>query len=43
MTNTTGTKKGGDFAAWEQPRALSEEVRTGFRTLRKNLVRKSAA
>ena len=26
--------KGGHFAAWEQPQALSEEVRTSFRTLR---------
>ncbi|MBB3541278.1 MULTISPECIES: epoxide hydrolase family protein [unclassified Rhizobium] len=26
--------KGGHFAAWEQPEAFSEEVRTAFRTLR---------
>jgi pimeloyl-ACP methyl ester carboxylesterase len=26
--------KGGHFAAWEQPRLFSEEVRTGFRSLR---------
>ena len=26
--------KGGHFAAWEQPELFSEEVRTGFRTLR---------
>ncbi len=26
--------KGGHFAAWEQPTAFSEEVRTGFRSLR---------
>ena len=26
--------KGGHFAAWEQPKLLSEEVRAGFRTLR---------
>jgi pimeloyl-ACP methyl ester carboxylesterase len=26
--------KGGHFAAWEQPQLLSEDVRTGFRTLR---------
>jgi pimeloyl-ACP methyl ester carboxylesterase len=26
--------KGGHFAAWEQPKALSEEMRAGFRTLR---------
>ena len=27
--------KGGHFAAWEQPKAFSEEVRTGLRSLRK--------
>jgi pimeloyl-ACP methyl ester carboxylesterase len=27
--------KGGHFAAWEQPQFLSEEVREGFRSLRK--------
>ncbi len=27
--------RGGHFAAWEQPRLLSEEVRVGFRSLRK--------
>ena len=27
-------EKGGHFAAWEQPKILSEEVRAGFRTLR---------
>ena len=26
--------KGGHFAAWEQPQLFSEEVRTGFRSLR---------
>lgn len=26
--------KGGHFAAWEQPQSLSEELRTGFRSLR---------
>jgi pimeloyl-ACP methyl ester carboxylesterase len=26
--------KGGHFAAWEQPRLLSEEIRVGFRSLR---------
>ena len=26
--------KGGHFAAWEQPKLLSEEVRTGLRSLR---------
>ncbi len=28
-------EKGGHFAAWEQPQLFSEEVRTGFRSLRK--------
>jgi pimeloyl-ACP methyl ester carboxylesterase len=27
-------EKGGHFAAWEQPKAFSEEVRVGFRSLR---------
>ena len=27
-------EKGGHFAAWEQPQTFSEEVRTGFRSLR---------
>jgi pimeloyl-ACP methyl ester carboxylesterase len=27
-------EKGGHFAAWEQPKLLTEEVRTGFRSLR---------
>jgi pimeloyl-ACP methyl ester carboxylesterase len=27
--------KGGHFAAWEQPQLFSEEVRTGFTSLRK--------
>jgi len=27
--------KGGHFAAWEQPQLLSEEIRTGLRSLRK--------
>jgi pimeloyl-ACP methyl ester carboxylesterase len=26
--------KGGHFAAWQQPKLFSEEVRTGFRSLR---------
>jgi pimeloyl-ACP methyl ester carboxylesterase len=26
--------KGGHFAAWEQPQLFSDEVRTGFRSLR---------
>ena len=28
--------KGGHFAAWEQPKTFSEEVRAGFRALRKS-------
>ena len=28
-------EKGGHFAAWEQPKLFSEELRAGFRTLRK--------
>ena len=28
--------KGGHFAAWEQPQLLSQEVRAGFRPLRKS-------
>jgi pimeloyl-ACP methyl ester carboxylesterase len=28
-------EKGGHFAAWEQPQLFSEEVRAGFRPLRK--------
>jgi pimeloyl-ACP methyl ester carboxylesterase len=34
---TTDNKldKGGHFAAWEQPQLFSEEVRAGFRPLRK--------
>jgi pimeloyl-ACP methyl ester carboxylesterase len=27
---------GGHFAAWEQPKLLSEEIRAGFRSLRKS-------
>ena len=29
--------KGGHFAAWEQPKLFSEEVRAGFRSLRKSM------
>jgi len=29
--------KGGHFAAWEQPKLFSEEVRAGFRPLRKSI------
>jgi pimeloyl-ACP methyl ester carboxylesterase len=29
--------KGGHFAAWEQPQLFSEEVRAGFRPLRKSI------
>jgi pimeloyl-ACP methyl ester carboxylesterase len=31
--------KGGHFAAWEQPQFLSEEVRTGFRSLRSDVAK----
>ena len=31
-------ERGGHFAAWEQPQIFTEEVRTGFRPLRKQLV-----
>ena len=34
--------KGGHFAAWEQPRLFSEEVRTGFRPLRESLLGEEA-
>jgi pimeloyl-ACP methyl ester carboxylesterase len=34
--------KGGHFAAWEQPKLLSEEIRTGFRSLRAGMVRAAA-
>ena len=30
--------KGGHFAAWEQPQLLSEDLREGFRSLRKQMV-----
>jgi pimeloyl-ACP methyl ester carboxylesterase len=30
-------EKGGHYAAWEQPRLFSEEVRAGFRPLRKSI------
>jgi len=28
-------EKGGHFAAWEQPKLFTEELRAGFRSLRK--------
>src|SRR5262245_10100015 len=31
--------KGGHFAAWEQPKLLSEEIRAGFRSLRPAMVK----
>ena len=34
--------KGGHFAAFEQPELLSEEIRVGFRPLRKTLIGKTA-
>ena len=30
--------KGGHFAAWEQPQLLSEDLRVGFRPLRKQIL-----
>ena len=35
--------KGGHFAAWEQPKLFSEEIRTGFRALRSGAAAKPAA
>jgi pimeloyl-ACP methyl ester carboxylesterase len=34
--------KGGHFAAWEQPKLFSEEVRAGFRSLRPGVARSAA-
>ncbi len=34
--------KGGHFAAWEQPRLFSEELRAGFRSLRSGVARSAA-
>ena len=34
--------KGGHFAAWEQPQLFSEEVRTGFRSLRTPVAKSDA-
>ena len=34
--------KGGHFAAFEQPKSLSEEIRVGFRTVRPGAVRSAA-
>ena len=31
--------KGGHFAAWEQPKLLSEDVRAGFRSLRSHIAK----
>jgi hypothetical protein len=31
--------KGGHFAAWEQPKLFSEEIRTGFRSVRPHAVK----
>jgi pimeloyl-ACP methyl ester carboxylesterase len=35
-------EKGGHFAAWEQPKLFSEEVRAGFRSLRESLLGEEA-
>jgi hypothetical protein len=37
MTYYKRHDKGGHFAAWEQPEYLSEDLRVGFRPLRKQL------
>ena len=37
LTHYNKLDKGGHFAAWEQPRLFSEEVRAGFRPLRKSI------
>jgi len=29
-------EKGGHFAAWEQPKLFTEELRAGFKSLRKS-------
>jgi pimeloyl-ACP methyl ester carboxylesterase len=34
LVHYNALKKGGHFAAWEQPKLFSEEVRAGFRSLR---------
>jgi pimeloyl-ACP methyl ester carboxylesterase len=36
LTHYNKLDKGGHFAAWEQPQLFSEEVRAGFRSLRKS-------
>jgi pimeloyl-ACP methyl ester carboxylesterase len=35
-------EKGGHFAAWEQPKSFTEELRTGFRSLRAAVARSAA-
>jgi len=35
-------KKGGHFAAWEQPKLFSEEVRVGLRPLRSHIAKRSS-
>jgi pimeloyl-ACP methyl ester carboxylesterase len=34
-------ERGGHFAAWEQPQIFTDEVRAGFRPLRKQLAKTS--
>ena len=41
-STTTGSTKGGHFAAFEQPQLLSEEIRVGFRSLRSNVAKAAA-
>lgn len=36
-------EKGGHFAAWEQPKLSSEEVRAGFRSLRPGVAKQDVS
>jgi pimeloyl-ACP methyl ester carboxylesterase len=39
INNYNKLDKGGHFAAWEQPKLFSEEVRVGFRSLRSDMAK----
>ena len=39
LINYNKLDKGGHFAAWEQPKLFSEEVRAGFRSLRSGVTK----
>ena len=39
LTHYNKVEKGGHFAAWEQPKLLTEEVRAGFRSLRSGVAK----